>query len=371
MTVIIKSNQVATKSMGNIFGLNVASDYSLMLDFNLSEYRKSVKGVTTQLAFEDVIELTRKSRATYISPSNEVEIAEIDEPRIDYDKRSGKKGLLLEPFHIEHILDNFSAKTQTVTLVHNPRDKLILKVKGSGSATISGVVTVSDGSRSTATEGKSVLCETTKDGNAVITVNGTLEAISLQTASGSHGYSDKAFSAVGVTRVEGDNCILSPTLFNELIKDRADCTILVRTIGNEISVPDGDASSVLVYGLVESASSKKGIHATMFKGSGSRVTLRVVDESGDIVKSSLKVANDAVRNQNFAISYDSKGSNLISSRNGEVDVLNETYSLSPGRLILGSVSAFTKSGGLNGIITQIVVYPYKMTYEQMEDMTRL
>lgn len=367
MTVIIKSNEVSTKNMGNLFGLS-KTDYSLLLDFNLGDYRTKSGGVIAKTTLAEAISLTRASKATYINSNNELKEAAINEPRIQYDKETGKQGLLIETGFTELLANPYAPVTQTVPFNSASLSVLVLTVKGSGSATVSGAVTAVGGSTLTANENNSATFVTNAAGSTpiAITVSGSLEVFSLKYTD---SIQDLAFAPQGQTTVAADACALSTAMFNASIANRKACTILMRLVHNKKSSLNSYSFSNNIFALRKESSAKAGIYVFRDVGGNSTYNARFLLPDTTLVKSVNKIVNDSVREHTYALTYDNYGADAILARNGEATVSDGAFDLRADKLLLGSQTGWNPSSNLSGIITTLAVYPYKMTYEEMERLT--
>lgn len=373
MTIIIKSNEVSTRNMGNLFGLS-KTDYLLLLDFNLGEYRTKSGGVITKTTLADAISLSRASKATYINSSNEIKEAAINELRIQYDKDTGKQGLLIESGFTELLANPYAPITQTAQVtIASFVDLVVLTVKGSGSAVVSGAVTANGGSTLTATENSPVSFLPNAVGTTpvTITVTGQLEVFSLK----AKYVQSLSFAPVGQTVVAIDSCSLSSAMFNATIANRKECTILMRLVENKktnISALGASTNtSNNIFALRNTASNKAGIYVYRDTGINSVYNARFLLSDTTIVKSVNKIVNDSVREHTYALTYDNYGADAILARNGEATVSDGAYDLRPDKLLLGSQTDWNFSANLNGIITSLVIYPYKMSYEEMVNLTAI
>lgn len=365
MTVIIKSNEVSTKNIGNLFGLS-KTDYSLLLDFNLGEYRTKSDDVISKTTLSEAISLTRSSKATYINSNNELKEAAVDGPRIQYDKETGKQGLLIETGFTELLTNPYAPVTQTIQITANPYDLLILTVKGSGNATVSGDVAANGGSSLTATEGNPATFSVNTTGGVTVTVFGSLEVFSMKAISAVGGIQSQSFAPKGVTTVSRETVALNPSIFDRVIRGKKACTILMKVIQNQKSSFDRYSSGNNIFTLVDAARTK-GIYLHTTTGFYNATSL----SDGSIVKNVNKAVNDYVRSHAYAYTFDNFGADAIAARNGEATVSDGAFNLQADKLIIGSQSGWNVSGNLNGIVTMIAVYPYKMSYEEMETLTAI
>jgi len=369
MSVIIKSNQKATRSLGDIFGLRGPSDYLLILDFNQQVYlRKGVGG--RQLKLSEAINFTRASKGTYLDENNILRTADANEPRIHYEPIFGKKGLLLEPGHTQLLTSPYSPASQTVNITHNTNDRLILSCKGSGKVSLTGNVSLVAGSPDFATENNPAMYQTTATGPVSVVVEGLLEVFGLNFVSAINGSSVRMFTPQGLTAVSPDVAKLSPTIFSEVLAGKQNYTIMVNVIEFKRPAPGSYTSRSNVFALLEPASSNKGIYVYRGPGIAPRTRSAFLDASGTTVKNTVKATDDTIYKHTHVLSIAGGGTNAILARNGEVDVLGGAYSINPTEMVLGSTVPWLSGSYLNGIITSLVIYPYAMTYEQVQELSK-
>lgn len=368
----------ATRNMGNLSGVTIG-DYSLLLDFNLGIYHKKTGAVKTPLTLAESIDFSRAEKGTYLTPTNGLKTAAIDVPRISYDPRTGMQGLLLEAERKELLINTLSPATQAVVIPASSF-RFTLNVKGSGSAKLtgdgitSGKVVLVEGSPAIATEGSptTYVAVAGEVENVVVTVTGQLEAFSMTVGTTAWSYDAKMFTPTGVTRNRADVCSLKTSLFDDIIKNKSDCTIVIKTIENKLPVLNVLSGNNSVLSLIDSTQSKVGIFSQRQTGASGRFNLKVRDSVGEVVaKNLLKTVSDSVFQHNYVLSYGDNGNSMTVGRNGEVDVRDAAYYLNPNKLIIGSPNEFLTGVSLNGIVTQILVYPYKMTVAQVESLSSL
>ena len=370
MSVIIKSNQKATKSLGDIFGIKGPRDYSVLLDFNQQIYLQKT-GETKRLSFAEAVSFKRASKATYLDETNTLRVAEINEPRIHYDKRTEKKGLLIEPSHTELLSNIYTPATQTIAVTHSTADRLMLSVKGSGSATISGVVS-STTNEFTATEDNPVMLATTGSGDVTVTVSGSLEVFSLHKIYATQGSYPFMFPPLGVTATSADNASLNADLFAQALAGKTQCTVVMHV--KEAKRPTAANTynnRQNVFTLWNTQASNNGIYLTRTTGNSSRfnsVFLGTVDNTP--IKNTTKENANSNYDHTYVLSYSDSGASAMVARNGEVTVVDGDFTVSPTTLLIGSPSTYIAGSAVGGIITAIVIYPYKMTYAQVQELSK-
>jgi hypothetical protein len=88
------------------------------------------------------------------------------------------------------------------------------------------------------------------------------------------------------------------------------------------------------------------------------------------IKNTTKENANSNYDHTYVLSYDSSGENALVARNGEVTDVNGTFTVAPNTLLLGSPSTYIAGSAVGGVITTVVVYPYKMTYTQVQELSK-
>lgn len=362
MTIIIKSNQVATKTLGNVFGLPI-SDYSLLLDFNLGEYRVKDGGGFQKKTLSDVIDFRRATKATYIDDTGSLQEAAADTPRIHLDATTGYKGLLIESTHTQLLSNIYSPATQTIPIVHDADRRLVLSVRGSGSAKITGVVELQASSPALATENNPSLYASTASGNITIAVTGSLSAISLHWASTIESVSPKMFTPAGITTVAMDIAELKPSILAAALGGSSEFTVVMRATEKVRPNKAGFTSRGSFFGVGDTSELRKGIYTFRSSGAAAAVSYSFATDAV-VVDSGSDPFSESIRNHTVAVSYKANDSKIYFA-GLEIRRATEPFSLNADILQLGSNLRRTKNGDLNGIIRTLAIYPYAMTEEQL------
>src|SRR5690606_236021 len=114
MTLVFRSNNIATRAISYADGLNGPRDFSLFADFSRNSIVTQIGGVRTEESFDDVFTFTRSSPGEYIDASGEPIVAEANEPRFSY--VNGIRGLLMEQERINYARNSDAPATQTFTV---------------------------------------------------------------------------------------------------------------------------------------------------------------------------------------------------------------------------------------------------------------
>lgn len=363
MTTIIKSNKVATKTLGNIFGLAI-NDYSLLADFDMGEYRLKSEGAIQRVNLNEFFDFTRASKASYFN-GDELLVAGINEPRIHTDAVSGFKGLLIESGHTQLLSNIYAPATQTVTIVHDTTKRLVLSVRGLGSATIEGSVTLEPGSPSQSTENNPSLYASTANGAINVVVEGSLSAISLHYVDANSGISPKMFTPADLVTVAPDIFALKPSVLTAALNGSKEFTILMKA--TELKRPTGAPflSRGTFFGVGDTSEVRKGIYMVRKIGSLSSRYYIASTDAAIIDENGIPVSTDDL-NHVIALSYKPDASKV--SFNGSVMDITAPFTMTANILQLGSNMRRSNLGSLNGIIRTLAIYPYAMTAEQLKTL---
>lgn len=371
MSIIIKSDQKSSSSLGNIYGLKGESDYALMLDFSRQDYiLKDVNGVT-RLDIEDAVVTKRSTQATYKKSDGSTALAEINEPRIHYMQDLSATGLLIERATTNLLTNPYAPQTQTVTLPVESDRTLILSVEGTGSATLSGTLIV-DPNRVSATQdypqAVAVSTSTATDRNVTITVTGSITSFQLElVASTQGGGAATTITSNGISNRAADNISLSPT-FSYLLNN--DVTILYNYALSERLSPKNHTSALINMSRIRvGGTAKREILQTVsFNSYASNAAIKtaklsILNSTGALL-SAPEVIIPSNRKLTFAYTASKVGSNLIlgasgTSKAGTGDNHNENFT----ELLL------SKDGTVCGVLTHLVIYPRILTAQEIEKVT--
>ncbi|WP_418141504.1 hypothetical protein NUW46_04855 [Marinobacter sp. MA] len=160
MPLTFKSDISATRSLGNINGINGPQDYALHLDFQKGIYRTKSAGLIEEISIEDFLTVARSSPRDTQDRDGTWRTLAPATPRFRYHPSgNGYYGLLLENNTTNLLPYSDSPSSQSFSVdasVHS----LILYVHGTGSATLTGDVEVTS---AVATEGEPAVYEKVRD----------------------------------------------------------------------------------------------------------------------------------------------------------------------------------------------------------------
>lgn len=361
MTIIIKSNQVATKHLGNIYGV-ADTGYVLFADFGLNEYHTKIGGQIKPVTLSELLQFSRSSKASYLDTTNVIREVAANTPRIHFDPVSKKKGLLIEDKHTQLLSNIYAPATQTITITHDTTKRLVLSVKGSGSATISGSAEVEVNSPVAATENNPVVYKSTVTGNITITVTGSLSAFSLHWAD-NNGISPKMFTPVGTVEVAEESCEINRTLLAQVMGGATEFTVVMKVVETYRTKDIAFAGKVFYLATGDTSEARKGIYINNNTDETPTLKYTLLTDAGGVA-TILKPAIINKLDQTIIVSH-KPNSTKIKVNSDAIYAPTEPYSMVLNILQLGTNNRWSKLGTLNGIITSVIVYPYAMTASQL------
>lgn len=367
MTTIFKSNSVSTRSIGNISNLS-DRDYALMLDFNSGLYLQKTGGTTKNINFLDALTFERGSKATYIDLSGQLKEASENEPRISFDSLTGKTGLLMERGFTNLVQNPYAPSQQSISVTQSSTDFYIVSVLGAGSAWLEGSVVQS--SQGQAVENSPIEYKLVGTGEATLRIQGNPTWVGVSRVYPNiGGESLLPNSRYDATKAR-DTCSLSKEVFDQLIGSKSQYTILMRTIRNPKPISN-QAFKTNFFRLLDTSNGDTGIYVYRTAGSTPRIETAFTEGSSRKTGFS-KVMADDIREVTVAMSFDTDSSEYILAQNGEVypsPYPDYAYKINPDKLLFGSNSNYSVGNSLNGLITQIVIYPKKMNASELQELT--
>lgn len=361
MTIIIKSDQVATRSLGNIYGISGDLDFDVMLDFNRGNYVYRDSGILNKIPLADAITLTRASKATYKDSDNITQVADANQPRIHFMHDLGIQGLLIETSRT-NLLSGTSTQTITIPTTGSVQ-ALALSVEGTGSATMSGNVQSLTSVSATESNPQGAL-PITGSGTASVTVTVTGSVTKLQlerTPSSTGGNYASSFMPVGLVSRASDVVTLSNLLAAKL----GTAGTVVCQFAYQKRLVMGFAESTGVFSLEDSTKVAGGIYITRVlansSGDATQKATAVAPNTTTIEKTNAmpSVVNNKVTT---ALIYD-RGLDMSQAVNGSTkDVTGTSSQLSPNRMTIGGGDVFSSATGAAGaILTRLAIYNRKLS----------
>lgn len=365
MTLILKSDQIASNSIGNIYGINGELDFQVMFDFNRGLYRYKDAGVLKDTTLSSAVSLTRASKAEYKDRAGTTKVAQANEPRIHYMSDLGVSGLLIEATRTNLFLNPNTPVTQTIQIPNTGTvQALALKVEGTGSATMSGDVTSL--SRASATQGNpqgALPITGPSTINVTVTITGNVTRCQLErTPSSTGGNYASSFIPADIASRAGDVVLLSDLLAAKLATAK---TIVCQFVYHERLVK-GFAGSTGVFSLEDKNNVKGGLYVTQSLANGSgeatQKTAVVNPGSTSVAKQNAMPSVDS-RKVTSVVAFDHGGLNTIQAVNGSAkEVPGESLAIDFNKMTIGGGDGFSSATGAAGaILTRLAIYDRKLT----------
>lgn len=280
MSLVLKSNNTATASLGNINGLP-SQDFALFLDFERGEYIQKKAGVRTILNESDVLVSTSNKNmlvkpVTINRATRQVEYTTTADQIRFYENTITKRfGLLVEADQINWFKNSETPATQVISAIPS-NSVLVASVVGEGSLKLSGATI----NTVTVTEGSPVTVTPTQSGEFSINAEsiGSLSHVQIIRVAG-HAGDRSRMTSTATTRPSGyDNIELNTALLTSVIDTTKPVTILVqstqvadtqeiRTSAGETRIVVETEESIAALGLNKASSHKFGPRISSYKKS--------------------------------------------------------------------------------------------------------
>lgn len=234
MSLVLKSNKVATASLGNINGIRGTQDWFLFADFENQEYVKKVSGNRVKLDLLDVLNCTSAhdlatQPITVDSYGNESIITVPNQIRTM--REDGRFGVLVEASRSNNFRNSKAPATQVITLAGS--SPIIVSCTGPGSVVVSGA---SIETKVVTEKAPQVFISSVTSGNIDITctISGTLSHVQVERVGGFTNQSTKITSMhggqTGSTTRQSDYVKLKAGLLNELLSGASGITVVMQSI---------------------------------------------------------------------------------------------------------------------------------------------
>lgn len=371
MTVIITSDQVSSRTLGNSYGLLGPLDFSLFLDFNAGSYQKRVGDTLASFQLSEVVSVLRGTEGEYLGRDGTWMSAGPNTPRIHYMEEMGVSGLLVEGPRSNLLANPRSPVTQTVTVpTTGLAQALALRVEGTGSATMSGGV--SELSRVSATQGAPQGAMPVDSGNGTaqvtVTVSGSVTRFQLERCPSSQGGSyASTFVPDGLATRATEFATLTPSMAEAL--GGADGTIVAQWVEHERLVTNFAALQIGVVAAVDSDNPDGGLYlrrAISASGVRSQALVAAPPNSSSVAKN-FNLPAPGVRRNTSVLAWGNRGQHVSNTINGDTRENSDALSLSnPNTVRLGGNDGFgSTTGEAGGILTKLVMYKRQLTREEV------
>ncbi|WP_457970649.1 hypothetical protein [Acinetobacter calcoaceticus] len=366
MSLVLKSNNVATASLGNVNGLP-SQDYALFLDFEGGQYYKKVAGSRVSLTESEVLTCTSQknlpSQPMTMDRVGSRKVITTQQPRF-WGSR-GRYGLLIEAEQNNWFLNSAAPVTQTISNIP-VGSTLVASCIGSGSIMISGAginpITVTENSPQTITPPHQASVV-----NLNVTVVGSLSHVQIVRVSGIPTLHTPITSGGSVRPSGFDNIEINQALLAEVLSG-GDKTILFQTVGVDYTFTDVATNETRIY--AETDSHVVGVSLNK-KIDSVGMRLASYTKAGEVQADPVVVNNKAyVQNDAITQAIVLKASGFSGATNGG-SLLTSTGATNLQlikRLLLGThVSSPVIFSGSNCIFTKVAIFNKALTDSEVQE----
>lgn len=377
MTLILQSNKVATRSLGNIDGIVGPRDFTLFSDFSLGRHRLATPAGRVDKGFSEIFDFSRNSEATFINSRGELMSAGVGSPRLEHNiPQLGVRGLLLEKGRVNSFMNATAPATQTIALVNGATYAVVFSVVGSGSLTVTGDITQTygkttpDGTALTITEdtpGSAFLSVAAgQTGNINVQVNGSLSFVQVERTDRPWTPSSRIISSS--RERDDDKLSVKSAVLASLLSASGDFTVAMHVVNSYGAAYKPDGSNQMetrpVFQVLDSGGDHLAL-ANRVSGSGSRTsTVRTYMGGSELSLTSVSGQPEA---RAWTAVLGRGGNAMFAAVNGFINSgsTNVSPSFRPDKLLLGNFESWTTRGGLFGVVTKLVVYPRMLSSDEI------
>lgn len=376
MSLVLKSNNIASASLGNINGLP-SQDYALFLDFESGEYFQKINGTKTALNESDVLVSTSNKNmlvqpVTMNRASRQLEYVKSENQVRFYENTANNRyGLLIEADQTNWFKSSETPQTQVISDIP-AGSVLVASVEGSGTLVISGAtidtVMVKQGSPTTITPTQSTQFSITAE------ITGTITHAQIVRVAG-HAADRSRMTSTATPRSSGyDNIALNSELLTSVLDDTLPVTILVQSIpifdtkeirnsAPETRIVVETSDSIAILGINKSLTHQFGSRVISYSKSGG------LQESVGL--SDVAVDDNKPTTQVFVLSDSGvrsalNGGNVLNANNAVN--LHQLTSMKIGSHVVspaanqGASCIFTKLAIFNKPLTNAEIIEYSKTW---------
>ncbi len=367
MTLILQSNKIATRSLGNVDGIIGPRDFSLFSDFSMNRHFLNTQAGRVERSFMDLYSFSRPSSAEYMDESGNPASVASGVPRLFHNiPGTGTRGLLIESARINSFKNPTVPVSQVVPLINGATYCVIFSMTGPGSLTVTGDITdtygqlVPNGLSLTVTAAAPgyafIAAPYGETGNINVQVNGNPSFVQVERADRPWTPSSRI---VGTTR-SADRLAISSAILNSVLSSSGDFTVAMHVVDNYASAHNASNAGIAEARPVFQAIRANGDHIAMaartsdkgLKSATVRVFMSEVEQNLDSILGMPDTRGwTAVMARGGSTAYGGISGNLSS---GTGTVLNQ---FKPDEFLLGRATTWASRSGLFGVLTKLVVYP--------------
>lgn len=359
MALVLKSNKSASASMGNIYGILGASDYSLFLDFENDVFRrKTASGEIVNTNIDEVLSVTQPHTTQYLDDNGAWQDAPPNTARIHKIQDINKKGLVVENVRRNLFLNSESPTTQTITASYYEQFQLV--ITGTGTAEITGAVSDVTGA---ATQGNPAFGKF-ENGSVTITITGNVTSCYLYQSPYARNFSD-------VTPVKTENSAvlrqadlieIRQSILSDIVSENG------ITIVAQVAYPVPytsfaaryDGIIARLYNNSQSGYGGYDLRNTFANKNQARILFFDDNATGhnDLFSASILPIDSNVRVCTVAAKISSIDTNVAKSQSLGVAISEEFNQ--PQKMLLGSTlsgnQSYPATIALDGVITKLIIF---------------
>ncbi|MGB9040776.1 MAG: hypothetical protein WCC23_20030 [Acinetobacter calcoaceticus] len=372
MSLILKSDKVATKSLGNINGL-MDQDFVLFLDFENEHYFKKSSGVATEITLAEAVSYSKDNsnlQKTMLKDGS-IQNQSLTAPRFWKVSDASRFGMLVEENQPNYFINPFAPVTQNITLPAGTKN-VTVQCKGSGSVTVSGpdisTVIVSENSPATIQPQGGTWTQLT------VTVLGSLEYVGCFRTSGINGRKSQLGPNPGIERPKINADLMSlfsgTSEFTVVMqhmpikrlpdsRDQPEIRFHVKTLTYNIGLGINEKANASVVGHRVVAVRLSDTSSVISNGIYAGYTYK---DSRNIMSQVFNVNNSKVRT---AIA----GGALTTINHTVTDLINSIQELHLGGRQLTSGGLVQEIGG-NCIYTKVAIFKKSFTDDELVKLSK-
>lgn len=374
MTIILKSNKVASANVGNVHGYIGPSDYSGMLDFNRQEYFTRIGGVRKDYLIDDVVSVARDSIAESTDSLGVRHIAANNKPRLQYVPSMGLTGLFSESGRRNFVKIPLSPPASQVVSVPASAAStyIVMSAWGAGDADLSDPLLTLLGTLPIVGGKSKIYAKATGAAfTPTLTITGSVERVQVENSAAPTCGSSFILTASPYDRP--NEIIKFKTPIVDLLNS-GEGTVVAHCIGVDALRTGGTLASGMLY-FRNTADASGGVYMTvssslspLANGVDAIVTLPVGSApAGGTARTSL--LGPWQRNQVRAVGFNRSGDFVFSSYRQRNQSLATGYIPSiPNEIGLNGAPGLVGGAGSGiwaGVIARVVIYNRKLSLDEM------
>lgn len=381
MSLILKSNIIATRSLGNINGIKGSQDWLYFADLEsksiLKRVATEVAPVSDALLLKNTGSINMAARPITMTKEGVESFApSADTLRYLRDSSTGRYGLAAEcTARSNHFSDSSNPATQTITLA--AASLIIVSVEGTGSLTLSST-NISKSYTVTANNPLSFVPVNNIAFDLVCTVNGSLTHAQVSRTSALSTVASKIYTPVllsGQSVIKGlDKIELQSSVVSELTDSNADgITIVMQRIPYKLIADEAKVNPTLLREFEAKDSNSKTLTLSIVVDKERGFTTRQAHYNGT-VENQPAVGNGGTLTASKGVvsAITIKDGELITSCNGATATTSITnMNISEVmQIILGVATPTGTAATVGAIITKLALYKKSMSSADLSELSK-